>query len=446
MTTAQKAKAFCVFLLEVKMKLYGRICHDLNNITTEKLKASKPGVANVQGKYICHQCGNTDQTLFFQYYCHHCNKETTYCRYCVNFGKAQSCKDIYIIESKRHQTDGKYRLDFELSEQQRIASENIQRAVLKYEHLLLHAVTGAGKTEMIFAGISAARQKGDNIAVVSPRVDVVKEVYLRLTNAFKDEQIDLMYEGQFAQYNSTFVVATVHQLMRYDGHFNVVIVDEVDAFPLEMDQQLMHTIQKASAASASHIYLTATPNKRLLSQFNHSQIIKLPARYHGHPLPIPEFQFNTIKETKLNPKLLKFLKQQIENERKTFVFFHDIRFMEKVFNIYRHYFSKIEYVSSIDSKRHEKVTRLRNNEIDIMFTTTILERGITLEKLDVVIVNTEKFNSSAIIQIAGRVGRKIAYPNGKVLCYHEGLTKHMMHAKNEIVKMNRLAFQKGWIT
>ncbi|WP_233265240.1 DEAD/DEAH box helicase family protein [Staphylococcus aureus] len=39
--------------------------------------------------------------------------------------------------------------------------------------ILLYAVTGAGKTEMMFQGIQYARRQGDNIAIVSPRVDVV---------------------------------------------------------------------------------------------------------------------------------------------------------------------------------------------------------------------------------------------------------------------------------
>ncbi|UTI88583.1 hypothetical protein NIT62_07400 [Mammaliicoccus sciuri] len=124
----------------------------------------------------------------------------------------------------------------------------------------------------------------------------MKEVYLRLINAFKDEHIDLMYEGQFAQFNSSFVVSTVHQLIRYDGHFNVVIVDEVDAFPLEMDNQLMHTIRKASLEQSSHIYLTATPNKQLLSIFNHNQIIKLPQDITNIHYRFRNFNLITLKK------------------------------------------------------------------------------------------------------------------------------------------------------
>lgn len=427
------------------MKLYGRICHDLNDITTESVRTRIRGVTYNHGKYKCNQCTNTNPQLFFHYYCHHCNELVVYCRYCIQLGKVQSCKDIFMIESKRDESAAKYHLNFELSEQQQIASNKIKDSILNYQPLLVHAVTGAGKTEMIFEGISAARQQGDNVAVVSPRVDVVKEVYLRLRDAFQEEQIDLMYEGHAGQYDSTFVVSTVHQLMRYNRHFNVIIVDEVDAFPLEMDNQLMEIIKKSSTIESSHIYLTATPPPKLLSTFNDSEMIKLPARYHGSPLPVPQFIYNDVKENRINKKLLNFLKEQIKDNRKTFVFFHDITYMHHVFKIYQPYFSNIECVSSKDKQRHEKVNRLRAGEIDIMFTTTILERGVTLEYLDVVIIRCDEFECSAIVQIAGRVGRKWSCTTGKVICYHVGITKKMTRARNEIVNMNRLAQEKGWL-
>ncbi len=427
------------------MKYYGRICHDLSDITDEKILKTLPGVTIVNDKYKCNQCTNTDQRMFYHYYCYHCNKETIYCRSCIQLGEVQSCKNIYLIESHREETSGYFKLDFKLSPQQELASQKVSEAILSHSPLLLHAVTGAGKTEMIFEGISQARRKGYNVAVVSPRVDVVKEVYLRLKQAFVDEQIDLLYEGQIAKFNSTFIVSTVHQLMRYYQHFDVVIVDEVDAFPLEMDNQLMTTISKATRIQSSHIYLTATPNKQLRSLFKEHQIITLPARYHGHPLPVPEFHYNIVKTTKINHKLLKFLKRQVNENRKTFVFFHDINYMESVFKLYTQYFSKIECVSSQDPERHEKVSRLRNNEVDIMFTTTILERGVTLPALDVVIIRTDMFTSSAIIQIAGRVGRKTSNPTGNVICYNKGITKEMDLARKEIMSMNKLAKERGWL-
>lgn len=427
------------------MKNYGRICHSKDVLTDEKVIQSIRGVVNKGGKYICNQCTNGDQSLFYKYFCHHCKSESIYCRYCIHLGKAQSCKDIYIIESRLIPSTCEYEMEFQLSEQQNFASNRIKKAVNNMESLLLHAVTGAGKTEMIFEGISVARKKRFNVAIASPRIDVVKEVYCRLQYAFKNETIDLLYEGQSLRHESTFVICTVHQLMRYKNHFHVVIIDEVDAFPLEMDNQLMGVVRKASRKESSHIYLTATPTKKLLSQFSANNIVTLPARYHGHPLPIPQFIYNNIKVKKVNHKLLNFLKRQIKNQRKTFVFFHSIEYMYSVFEVYRHYFSKIEIVSSEDCNRHHKVSNLRKGQIDIMFTTTILERGVTIRDLDVVIVRADQFSSSAIIQIAGRVGRKIESPTGEVICYHKGITKGMSYAKNEIIKMNKIGIMKGWI-
>ncbi|WP_436870031.1 DEAD/DEAH box helicase family protein [Mammaliicoccus sciuri] len=68
----------------------------------------------------------------------------------------------------QEKSECRYQLDFELSEQQQLASSKIKDAILKQDHLLLHAVTGAGKTEMIFEGISQGRKNGMNVAVVSP--------------------------------------------------------------------------------------------------------------------------------------------------------------------------------------------------------------------------------------------------------------------------------------
>ncbi|MGU3126917.1 DEAD/DEAH box helicase family protein [Staphylococcus aureus] len=78
-----------------------------------------------------------------------------------------------ITESSQSSSQAYYHLSFALSEQQSYASEHIVRAIRKRQTILLYAVTGAGKTEMMFQGIQYARIQEDNIAIVSPRVDVV---------------------------------------------------------------------------------------------------------------------------------------------------------------------------------------------------------------------------------------------------------------------------------
>ncbi len=68
------------------------------------------------------------------------------------------------------------------------------------------AVTGAGKTEMMFQGIQYARIQGDNIAIVSPRVDVVVEISKRIKDAFLNEDIDILHQQSRQQFEGHFVL------------------------------------------------------------------------------------------------------------------------------------------------------------------------------------------------------------------------------------------------
>ena len=55
-----------------------------------------------------------------------------------------------------------------------------------------------------------------------------------------------------------------------------------------------------------------------------------------------------------------------------------------------------------------------------------------MEKLDVVVIDADQFSKEALIQIAGRVGRKKQAPNGHVIYYHNGVSLSMMLARKDI--------------
>ena len=338
-----------------------------------------------------------------------------------------SITDICLVKSFQKATKANYQLPFELSKQQQYASETIVQAIKNNNDLLLYAVTGAGKTEMMFEGIRIARQMGHNIAIVSPRVDVIIEISHRIKDAFIDEHIDVLHQSSRQQYNGHFVIATIHQLLRFKQHFDTVFVDEVDAFPLSMDPQLSNAIQLASKSNHSHIFMTATPPRHFLKQFPPEKIIKLPARFHRSPLPIPKFKYFKLKSTRKQNLLLNIFSYQINQQQ------------------YKMDIPDLICVHSEDDLRFEKIEALRRGQHKIVFTTTILERGFTMTHLDVVVVDAGSFQQEALIQIAGRVGRKQQSPSGLVLFLHEGVTLSMILAKRNIISMNRLAIKRGWI-
>ncbi|MBI5974059.1 DEAD/DEAH box helicase family protein [Staphylococcus canis] len=403
------------------------------------------GVTTESYHYVCIRCETKVKQNFFRYCSSVLHQEIIYCRNCISMGRVDSITPYYIVKSHTTTSQADYKLPFRLSEQQQYASDQVVHAVLSKTSLLLHAVTGAGKTEMMFEAIAQARRLGYNVAVVSPRVDVVVEVSERIVSTFKNEEIDILHQASHQRFNGHFVISTVHQLYRFKSHFHVIFIDEVDAFPLSMDPNLIHAISKSAHSKASFIYMTATPPLKLQLQFSKSQTITLPARFHRKPLVLPQFKYFKVKHHKVQKSLLLALKQQQTNHRTTLLFFNDIQQMLVFYQTYQGLISNMCYVYSEDSARLKKVSDLRQGVYTVVLTTTILERGFTMPYLDVWVMDSHRYSSSALIQIAGRVGRKLEDPSGTVLYLHEGRTLAMYRAYAQIRKMNRLAQERGWI-
>lgn len=425
--------------------LYDQLVNDQLQLTTERIAKETFGVVKVEGAWCCIQCRTQSSSDFYTYPHYKTGQHITYCRKCIQMGRMSTVDRVWITESRNTSSDGHYDLPFTLSEQQQYASKNVLKAVKNNDTLLLHAVTGAGKTEMIFEAIAFARRHGHNVAIVSPRVDVVIEVSKRLCEAFCDESIDILHQASHQQYDGHFVVSTVHQLYRFKCHFDVIFVDEVDAFPLSMDKTLMNALQQASKVRKSIIYMTATPPQSLITEVGRERIVTLPARFHRQPLVVPVFKYFKVRYHRIQHSLLQRIHAQQAAGRTTLLFFSHIDAMCQFYETYHYHVSNMCYVYSEDSERLTKVESLRNGHYSVVLTTTILERGFTMAALDAWVMEGHRYSSTALIQIAGRVGRKLACPTGDVLFFHEGRTRAMYHARKEIRRMNGLAAQKGWI-
>jgi len=94
-----------------------------------------------------------------------------------------------------------------------------------------------------------------------------------------------------------------------------------------------------------------------------------------------------------------------------------------------------------DENRSEKIKKFYDRKIDILVTTTILERGVTFDYLDVIIFDAKhiNFTKSALIQISGRVGRKDYDNSGDIVFLSDKISGEMKAAIKEIKYMNNLA-------
>jgi competence protein ComFA len=417
------------------------------------------GVMRENNRLTCHRCGNNQPSLFAHFSCARCGEQQChYCRKCIMMGRVSECTPLLNWDGPQPQESSFGALEWEgvLSKGQAHASDQVVQAIKNDQELLVWAVCGAGKTEVLFQGIEYGLSKGKRICLATPRTDVVLELAPRLRKVFPSTTISALYGGSKDIHQSaSLYLATTHQLLRFKQAFDLVIVDEVDAFPYSADQSLRYAVQKSRKPTSSLIYLTATPSKQWKREIERKKrpAVKIPARYHGHPLPVPKFIWcgdwkKKLKKDTLPPIILTWLSTQLNSKRQGFLFVSSVSVIDQVVSICKKYDDRIVGVHAEDPERKEKVISFRNGDIPIIVTSTILERGVTIPNSDVAVLGSEAdiFTESALVQISGRVGRSASYPMGIITLFHFGKTQAMIDAKRHIQQMNDEAKRNGLLS
>lgn len=411
-------------------------------------KAISDGLITVSSGILdgrqCARCLEKSTEKIVSFSCAACDATCYYCRHCIKMGRISSCTELitWTSSSTIFPQSPSFIWNGNLTLLQQKASQEVQRSLIQKKDHLVYAVCGAGKTELLFPPIFEALKKGQRVCVAAPRTDVVLELAPRLRAVFPATTIHSLYgnspeEPGFA----SLVIATTHQLYRFQNAFDVMIVDEADAFPYSYDQSLKRAVIKAKKKEAPIVYVSATPSSELLRQVeNTSHIFK---RFHGHPLPIPEFRSlwrydKDFAKGKIPSKLAVWVEEKIEKGEPFLVFFPTIELIEQAIGLFKRKHPDIEAVHSKDEDRKEKVIKLREQKIPGLLTSTILERGITIPNVQVAVVGADQpiFDAAALIQIAGRVGRSSNYPDGDVVFFHNGIVRQMDKAKKLIVSYN----------
>lgn len=70
----------------------------------------------------------------------------------------------------------------------------LESVKVKRSHLV-HAVCGAGKTELLFPVVHFALQEGLRVCIATPRTDVVLELFPRFHKVFPRTTIHALYGG-----------------------------------------------------------------------------------------------------------------------------------------------------------------------------------------------------------------------------------------------------------
>lgn len=341
--------------------------------------------------------------------------------------------------------------------------EPMKRRETGSDRFLIWAVCGAGKTELIFPAVEQALAAGGQVAIATPRKDVMLELAPRLQRAFPLQSVVAVHGSSKEKWKrGEIAIITTHQLLRCYQRFQLLVVDEVDAFPFHQNKVLYRAVERAICPEGKILYLSATPPKYLIKQLvthnkgkpertSNTHVI-VPIRYHGNPLPVPVIRMEPglqkqLKRMKPVTVLLDFVRGSLETSRQVFLFVPRVRDIEEML-FYLQYFlndyaSQMAGVHAADPKREEKVQLFRDRVYRLLVTTTILERGVTIPRSDCVVAGADApiFDEASLVQIAGRVGRSADAPEGSILYLLSQRVKPPFAAIRQILLMNRLASQ-----
>lgn len=377
--------------------------------------------------YKCPICGNEEEK-YIGY-----NNGKPYCRACLSFRGLEASRELALFES-----DSMLDLSYSLSEEQKSISRKLLNNYKDKVNSLVHAVCGAGKTEIVLETIQYALEKGHNVGFTIPRRDVVIELAQRFQELFPKCKVTTLYGGNNSDLYGDIICLTTHQLFRYNQYFDLLILDEVDAFPYKGNKTLNSLLQRS--IRGNYIILSATPNEKFVQKFKDDggDVLELFVRFHHKPLPVPKIMLRVsiFKYFCLSKILGKFYKENYP----CLVFVPTIDECEKLFKIIKVINKGGSFVHSLKKDRSKIIEEFRKGTYQYLITTSVLERGITIKNLQVIVFDADSFifDSYALEQIAGRVGRKKDAPDGEVIFIAEEKNKEMEDAIERIKAANKV--------
>jgi primosomal protein N' (replication factor Y) len=234
--------------------------------------------------------------------------------------------------------------DFEFNPAQQEALRRIQEGVdaRKFAGLLLHGVTGSGKTAVYLAGMRAVLGAGRSAILLVPEIGLTPAVAADLHQVFGDE-VAILHSGlsdreraeqwhRIQRREARVVVGTRSAVFAPVSDLALMIVDEEQDSSYKQEETPRYhardvAVMRAKMANAVVVLGSATPS--LESYFNATRnkyaLLELPDRVEQRPLPEveiidmrQEFQ-ETGTEQVISRKLAEEIRERLERKEQVMV-------------------------------------------------------------------------------------------------------------------------------
>jgi len=375
--------------------------------------------------FVCPRCGNRDPK-YIGY-----KNGFPYCRFCISL-RGENAPDYSYSGGEAILS-----LKYDLSKEQKEISERLIFNFKRGYDTLINAVCGAGKTELVYGVIEYALKRKLSICFAIPRKDVVIELEERIKSAFPNNNIVSVYGGNTRILNADIVICTTHQLFRYNNYFDLIILDEIDAFPF-INNSLLNVMYAKSKKGVT-VLMSATPSFEILNEFskgNH-EILELNVRFHHKEIPVPKIVIRPSEIKRLY--ILSFLKKHIGNNKQVFIFAPTIYMAEAIFDFIKSFFKNGNVVHSKKEDRKQIIEDFKKKKYMFLVTTSVLERGVTVKNLQVLVYRADfsLYDTKTLIQISGRVGRKYDATEGEIVFLADTISPSMEEARRTIINKNK---------
>ncbi len=291
---------------------------------------------------------------------------------------------------------------------------------------LIQGDVGSGKTIVALIAIFNVIKNGYQCAFMAPTEILASQHFEESKKIFKDFNIEIelltgsttLKEKQRIKERiktlEPILVIGTHALFQDDVEFRklgLIVTDEQHRFGVEQRSKLINKGKRADC-----LVMTATPIPRTLALYLYSDLDvsiidelppgrkKIDTRFYveaqrdiGYDLA-----YNEIK----NGRQVYIVCPLIEDDEK-----EELSSVETVYNrlttgIFKDLKVEILHGKMKGSEKDEIIKRFKNNDFNVLISTTVIEVGVNVPNASVMIVeNAERFGLSQLHQLRGRVGR-----------------------------------------
>ena len=319
-------------------------------------------------------------------------------------------------------------LPFELTNAQKRVIEEIKQD-LKSKNLMNRLVqgdVGCGKTMVAAIAMYIAVKNGYQAAMMAPTTILANQHFNELKPYFDKLNINVeILTSSTTKKNKSLIIERLknkeidiligtHSIIEEDVEFNnlsLVITDEQHRFGVN---QRMRLSNKGKAVDT--LVMTATPIPRSLAIMLYGDLdLSIIDEMPPGRTPVKTYAVDKSYESRIN----NFLKKNIDAGRQVYVVCPlvenndtlELQSVEELYELYKNTYFKEYSVEFLHGKMKNKekdeiMQRFKENKINILISTTVIEVGISVSNATVMVIeNADRFGLAALHQLRGRVGR-----------------------------------------